>query len=140
MGKTKEPCIYVTGIKQHSWDSKNKTGSFSENKENPDKKVQIKLDEKEIAGLICAIEKEREFKAFHSFEDTKTSISFKPYTKQNGDKAFSFTLARNSSEKFGIGVEMSEAHLLAEFCKYTLRYLFNHRENEYQKKREAAAS
>jgi hypothetical protein len=138
MGKNPEPCVYVTGIKQFSWDDKTKTGSFSKNQENPDKKCQIKLDEKELAGLIYAIENGVEFSAFHSFEDTKTTIVFKPYEKKGpkGGKAWSFTLTRNSTEKFGIGVELSEAQLLCEFFKYFLRYVFNHRENEYQKRRE----
>lgn len=140
MGKTKEPCVYVTAIKQYSWDNVKKTGSFNENKDNPDKKIQIKLDAQEIAGIIYAVEHNVEFSAFHSFEDTKTSISFKPYVKKKGGNAFSLTLKRNSAEDFGIGVELREAQLLIEFFKYVLTHFFEHRETEYQAKRAAAAA
>ena len=57
----------------------------------------------------------------------KTSISFKPYQKKNGTPAFSFGVTRNSANKFGIGVEMSEAYNLLEFCKFYLQELYIHR-------------
>lgn len=138
MNKKKEPCVYVTAIKQYSWDAKNRSGSFNENKENPDKKIQIKLDAQEIAGIIYAVENNTSFSAFHSFEETNTSISFKPYVKKKGGNAFSLTLKRNSAEQFGIGVELSEAQLLIEFFKYVLTHFFQHKEDEYQAKRAAA--
>jgi hypothetical protein len=136
--RDREPCVYVTAIKQHSWNSKTRNGSFSENKDNPDKKIQIKLNENELGGFIAAVDRYKEFSAFHSFEDTKTSITFKPYTKKTGgEQAFSLTFTRNSAEKFGIGVEIGEAYLMAEYFRYVLRKLFHQRavkQEEYRKK------
>ena len=63
----------------------------------------------------------------YSYEDNKTSISFKPYQKKDGTPAFSFGVTRNSANKFGIGVEMSEAYNLLEFCKFYLQELYIHR-------------
>ena len=125
--KNQEPCVYVRAIKQHSWNSKTRTGSFSENAKNPEKSISIKLNEIEVGGLIFAIEKYNQFSSFHSYEDNKTSISFKPYKKKDGTDAFSFGVTRNSANKFGIGVEVSEAYGLREFLKFYLQELYIYR-------------
>ena len=74
-----------------------------------------------------SIEKYKEFSAFHSYDDNKTSISFKPYKKKDNTDAFSLGVTRNSANKFGIGVEMSEAYGLREFLKFYLQELYIHR-------------
>ena len=125
--KNQEPCVYVRAIKQHSWNDKTRTGSFSENAKDPDKSISIKLNEIEVGGFIHAIEKYKEFSAFHSYEDNKTSISFNPYKKNDWTEAFSFGVTRNSANKFGIGVEMSEAYGLKEFLKFYLQELYIYR-------------
>ena len=125
--KNKEPCVFVRAIKQFSWNQDKRTGSFSENSKNPDKSISLKLNEIEIGGLINAITNYCEFSAFHSYQDNKTAISFKPYSKKDGTKAFSFSINRNSANKFGIGVEMSEAYSLLEFLKLYLQELYLHR-------------
>ena len=122
--KNQEPCVYVRAVKQHSWNQSKRTGSFSQNAKDPEKSISIKLNEVEIGGLIHAIEKYKDFSAFHSYEDNKTAINFKPYTKKDGTSAFSFGVTRNSSNKFGIGVEMSEAYGLREFLKFYLQELY----------------
>ena len=134
--KNGEPCVYVRAVKQHSWNQSKRTGSFSENAKDPDKSVSIKLNEVEVGGFIYAIEKYTEFSAFHSFEDNKTQISFKPYKKKDGSDAFSFGVTRNSVNKFGIGVEMSEAYVLREFLTFYLQELYI---NRLQKKTERSS-
>ena len=135
--KNNEPCIYIRAIKQFSWNAEKRTGSFSENSKNPEKSISLKINEIEAGGFINAIENYCEFSAFHSFQDNKTSISFKPYSKKDGTKAFSFGVTRNSANKFGIGVEMSEAYGLLEFLKIYLQELYLHR---LQKTKEYRAS
>jgi hypothetical protein len=127
-GKDKEPSVYVNGIQQHSWNEKTRNGSFAENAKNPEKTIIIKLNEFELGGFIHAIEQYTEFKAFHTYEDNKTSISFKPYTKQDGTKAFSLSITKNSALKFGIGFEIAEAYTLREFFKQALHTLFEYRQ------------
>lgn len=127
-GKDKEPTMYVNGIQQHSWNEKTKNGSFAENAKNPEKTIIVKLNEFEVGGLIHAIEQYTEFKAFHSYEDNKTTINFKPYSKQDGSKAFSFGITKNSALKFGVGIELTEAYAIREFCKYVLNCLFEFRQ------------
>ena len=125
--KNQEPCVYVRAIKQHSWNDKTRTGSFSENAKDPEKSISIKLNEIEVGGFIHSIEKYKDFSAFHSYEDNKTQILFKPYTKKDGTEAFSFGVTRNSANKFGIGIEMSEAYCLREFLGFFLQELYIHR-------------
>jgi len=125
-GKGSEKTLYVSAIQQSSWNENTKTGSFSDNAKNPEKTLNIKLNENEIGGLLYAIRQYTEFSAFHTFDDNKTQISFKPYTKQNDahTKAFSFGVTRNGSQKFGIGIELGEAEALSEFLKFTLTEIF----------------
>ena len=138
--KNQEPCVYIRAVKQFSWNDKTRTGSFSENAKNPDKSISIKLNEIEVGGFIYAIEKYTEFSAFHSYEDNKTSISFKPYQKKDGTPAFSFGVTRNSANTFSISVEMSEGRTLLEFCKFFLQELYAFRLQNNIDKRKANAS
>ena len=135
--KNKEPCVFVRAIKQFSWNQDRRTGSFSENSKNPEKSISLKINEIEVGGFINAITNYCEFSAFHSYQDNKTAISFKPYSKKDGTKAFSFGITRNSANKFGIGVEMSEAYGLLEFLKVFLQELYLYR---LQKTKEYRAS
>ena len=132
-GKTDEPCLYMTAVQQSSWDSNKKKGSFSGNSKNPEKSASVKFNESELGGFIFAIENYDKFNAFHSYDDNSTSISLSPYTKKDGAKAFSFSVTRNSSIKFGMGLEMSEAQLLSEYFKYVLRELFQYRTDSSRK-------
>jgi hypothetical protein len=125
--KNKEPSIFMTAIQQFSWNEKTKNGSFSENSKNPEKSISLKLNENELGGFIYAVEQYAEFSAFHSYEENKTTISFKPYLKKNGQKAFSFTVTRNSANKFGMGVEMSEAYAMCQFFKFALNEIYHFR-------------
>jgi len=132
-GKSDEPCLYMTAIQQHSWNSKTRSGSFSGNSKNPDKSLSVKFNESELGGFIYAIENYDKYNVFHSFDDNKTSISLSTYTKKDGSKAFSFSLTRNSANKFGIGLEMSEAYLLAQYFKFVLNKIFTYRTNSISK-------
>jgi hypothetical protein len=79
--------------------------------------------------LLYAVRQYVEFSAFHTFDENKTQISFKPYTKNNDakTKAFSFTISRNGNQKFGIGIELGEAEALSEFLKFTLVQIYSNR-------------
>ena len=125
-GNKIKPTLLVQSIKQATWDSKKKTGSFSANAKDPEKNIYFKLGENEVGGMLHAIENYKEFSAFHSYNDDKTQISFKPYTKKNGDKAFSFSVVKNSTLKFGMGIELSEARTLKGLFDLFLFKYFNY--------------
>jgi len=128
-GKNETPCIYMSAVKQHSWNNKSKSGSFSENAKDPEKSISVKFNEGELGGFIYAIENYEKFSAFHSFDDNKTAILLSPYTKKDGTKAFSFSVTRNSANKFGIGLEMSESYLLSQYFKFVLNEIFSYKTN-----------
>ncbi len=118
------PTLYINGIQQFSWNEQTKNGSFSGNRENPEKTIAIKLNEIEIGGLIHAIRTYGEWKAFHSFEENKTQISWTRYKKKDGSDAFSFSISRNGNQKFGMGVELSEAETIRVFLESCLNKMF----------------
>jgi hypothetical protein len=125
-GNSQKPSFLVQSIKQASWNSQKKTGSFSANAKDPEKNIYFKLSENEVGGMLNAIENYTDFSAYHSYNDDKTQISFKPYTKKNGQKAFSFSVVKNSTLKFGIGVELSEARTLKGLFDLFLFKYFNY--------------
>jgi|TARA_R100000081_G_C4752581_1_gene135231 hypothetical protein len=125
-GNETKPSFLIQGIKQASWDNNKKTGSFSANAKDPEKNIYIKLNEHEVGSLIYSIEKYIEFKAFHSYKDDKTQISFKPYEKKNGGNAFSFSIVKNGSLKFGLGIELGEARALVVLLQMFLTQFFKY--------------
>ncbi len=137
-GRSGEPCVYVRAVRQFSWDNQKKTGSFSQNAKNPENSISIKLNEVEIGGFINAVENYKDFSAYHSYEENKTQISFKPWLREGRENAFSFGIVRNSTNKFGIGVEMSESYCLLEFLKFALQelYAFRFTKNQELKSRQ----
>lgn len=125
-GNKVKPSVLVQSIKQATWDSQKKTGSFSGNAKDPEKNIYFKLNENEVGGILYAIENYKEFSAYHTYNDDKTQISFKPYTKKNGDKAFSLSVVKNSTLKFGMGIELSEARTLKGLFDLFLFKYFNY--------------
>ena len=49
--KNQEPVVFINAIQQHSWDNNNKIGSFSENRNNPDKSLTVKLTKLNVVSL-----------------------------------------------------------------------------------------
>ena len=122
-----KPIFYVNAILQHSWNDSTKTGSFSGNKDNPDKKLAIKLNEFELGEMLSTFNTRIPWSGFHDFNDNKTSISLTPWdkTKKLKDKtgnfhefvlpAFGFSVTRNGSQNFRISLEPGEAEVLKRF-------------------------
>lgn len=121
-----KPSFLIQSIRQASWDSKKRTGSFKANASDKEKNIHVKLGVNEVGGMLHAIENYTEFSAFHSYNDDKTQILFKPYLKKDKTKAFSFTIVKNSSLRFGMGVELSEARVMKGFFELFLNKFFNY--------------
>ena len=121
-----KPSFLVQSIKQAKWNGQTKTGSFSENAKDPEKNIYFNLNENEIGVMLNSIENYTDFSAYHTYNDDNTQISFKPYTKKTGQKAFSFSVVKNSTLKFGIGVELSEARVLKGLFDLFLFKYFNY--------------
>ena len=121
-----KPIFYVNAIQQFSWNDSNKTGSFSGNKENPEKKLAIKLNEFELGEILSSLNSRIPWSGFHDFNDNKTSIGLSPWDKPRKIKgkegkimefkspAFGLVVTRNGSDTFRISLEPGEAEVLKQ--------------------------
>ena len=115
--------IYVSFIKQFSWNAQKKTGSFKENKDNPKAKKNIKFNDIEISGIIRSIEKEEKWSTFHKFNnDSGVSISFAPYIKENVMSGFGLRVSDSKDKEnvFSVGFTNDESVKLREWLKLAL--------------------
>jgi hypothetical protein len=135
--KDGEPCLFVNSIKQYSWNSDSKTGSFSGNSDDPSKNLSIKFNEFECGAIISALSNRYEYNTFHNYEDNKTTIKLSPWDKeikvsslnQKTKKfeerkqiipAFGISITRNGVDTFKIPLEPGEVIVIKEFIKHIL--------------------
>jgi hypothetical protein len=119
--------IYVSFIKQFSWDAAKRIGSFKGNKDNPKAKKNIKFNDIEVAGIIRAIEKEEKWSTFHKFNnDSGVSISFGPYIKDNVMAGFGLRVSESKDKDniFSVGFTNDESVKLREWLKLSLEESF----------------
>ena len=119
--------IYVSFIKQFSWDAAKKIGSFKGNKDNPKAKKNIKFNDIEVAGIIRSIEKEEKWSTFHKFNnETGVSISFSPYIKENVMAGFGLRISDSKDKEnvFSVGFTNDESVKLREWLKLSLEESF----------------
>jgi hypothetical protein len=129
---TDDKALMSSFIKQDSWDSARKRGSFSKNKDNPRAKALVKYSQVEAAGLIDAIERNTTWSAYHSSKNQIIKIIFGPYMdKKTGEqKGFSYGVNKEAKEDstdrigFIIGLTFPEARLLKEFLSGLLQKTF----------------
>jgi hypothetical protein len=136
----KDESIWSSVIKQSSWNDKTKTGSFLENKDNPQKSARIKYSLTEAAGILEAIDKNTEFSAYHSSDKQVTKIRFAPYIKDDKQVGFSYSIQKENKDNienkqsYLIGFYFSEARLLKEFLQFSLNTVFETQRVEMIKK------
>ena len=122
--------FFSTLIKQASWDANKKTGSFQANRKDPTKNVIIKFSALEIAGILDAIQRNVEFKGYHSSSQQVVQFSFGPYVRDNEQKGYSYSVSKQGKEdstqkaSFLIGFYFNEAKLLERHLEYLLRRHF----------------
>jgi len=135
--ENQEPQFFANCILQHSWNSKNRTGSFTENKNDPSKKVALKFNEFELGEFINTFTNHSPYSTFHSNESTKTQIRLTTYEKNRGTgdyavkvTAFGLTIVRNGSDTFKIPIDPGEAVRLISFIKNYFNLLDSYRAEE----------
>lgn len=123
-GAKNMPALYVSAIQQFNWDDKSRKGSFSENKEDPNKNINVKFNEWEVGSMISAFNNRHEYSAYHTFDENSTTIKLTPWDKQtkSGDKtvtmpAFGMVLTRNGNQSFRLPLEPGEVEALKQFLK-----------------------
>ena len=121
--------FFATMIKQDGWDSNRRAGSFKKNKDNPDKKVNIKFSPTEVASFIDAIRSNRKITGYHGSNQI-VKFNFGPYERDGGQVGYSFGVTKESKEdstsktSFLIGFTFAEGELLAQHLSYLLQESF----------------
>tara|TARA_R100000808_G_scaffold25086_1_gene61606 strand:- start:4964 stop:5542 length:579 start_codon:yes stop_codon:yes gene_type:complete len=114
----KDGSIMASMIKQDSWDNAKRRGTFSKNKGNPHKSVITKLSRVEVAGIIDAIESNREWSAYHRSQKQVLTMKFCPYLRNGDQIGFSFSINKQDAEdstkksSYVIGLYFPEGRLL----------------------------
>ena len=123
--QSEDGAIMSSLIKQDSWDDAKKRGSFSKNKDNPAKKVIIKLNATEAGAIIDSIENNRKWSGYHQSKNQVTKINFGPYERNGEQIGYSYAVNKEDKEDstnktgfiigftFGEGVLLREALLVA---------------------------
>lgn len=131
--------FFSTLIKQDSWNSEKRIGSFQKNKNNPSKKVNIKFSLVEIAGIVDAIESNREFSGYHGSNQI-VKFKFGPYMRGDEQVGFSYSAIKESKEdstdktNFLIGFYFPEARLLKEHLLHLIKESFTLQDEAYTPK------
>lgn len=123
-------------IKQASWSGR--TGSFKENRNNPLGSITVKLSQKEVAGLLYAMDRNKEVSEVHTSERQSVQIRFTPYIDKqtNEQRGFSFgitkTILPERTDKVGIviGLDFKEMRLLREYLIHLLNKSFEYNKKE----------
>ena len=111
--------VMASMIKQASWNSDRKIGSFAKNKDNPKKRVIVKLSRLEVAAIMDSIQSNRELSTYHRSQNQVLQIKFCPYVRDEQQVGFSFSVNKQEKEDstartgFIIGFTFPEAKLLS---------------------------
>ena len=122
----KDGNFFATLLKQAGWNEKAKTGSFVQNKNDPTKKITVKLNRTEIAAIIDSLQSGREFKSFHSSERQVVRFNFCEYVREGVLVGHSFGANKeakdDSTQKVSavIAFTFPEMTLLIEHLKFLL--------------------
>tara|TARA_Y100000593_G_C4230798_1_gene296879 strand:- start:300 stop:866 length:567 start_codon:yes stop_codon:yes gene_type:complete len=123
----KDNAFFTTLIKQDSWNSEKRIGSFKKNKDNPKKRVNVKFSALEIASIIDAIKRNQKFTGYHGSNQI-VRFTFGPYVRKGEEeqRGFSFSVTKESKEdstekvSFLIGFNFGEAELLKQHLAHLL--------------------
>jgi hypothetical protein len=148
------PSLYISAISQFSWDEGKKIGTFGGNAKNPEKTVNVKINELECGEIISAFRDRRDFTTFHSYEGSSTTIKLSPWDKPSkiskydpssksfkDEKiiipAFGITISKGKGNSFKIAIEPGEievlSSLLSIFINESLKFKIN-KHNSYSSK------
>ena len=146
IGKGGEPVLYVTAIAQHSWDSKKRIGSFSENRKDPEKNASIKFNEFECGEILSCLKNRYVYETFHAFDDNKTIIRFTPWDKETKithlekekgtseiiqkTPAFGLVITRNGNQTFRLPLSPGECECLISLLGFLLNKIYLFREQK----------
>jgi hypothetical protein len=124
---------FLSFIKQHSWNEATKNGSFSGNKGNPLKSVDVKLGILEMSGIVDALERNEQYETWFNSAKQKGKVTIKPYSKviENAPVQIGYSLGVIKNIKgqdtqgisFIIGLTFPEARALRQFLLLAIDFL-----------------
>jgi len=118
--------MYLSIVKQFSWNNESKRASFSENSKVPSKNKKIKLNNTEASAICRVIESDNEkWSTVHKSESKTTSISFSHYIKDGNKLGYGLSVNEKDGESFMIGFNNDEGYLLKEFLKSYILFTFD---------------
>jgi hypothetical protein len=104
--------LYVSFIRQHSWNAATRSGSFKANMNNPKAKKGVKFSVFEAGGLVRSIEGKEKWSSYHKFGDNGgISIQFGPYEKDGTLMGFGLKVvdSKDKDNLFAVGFTLDEA-------------------------------
>jgi len=148
--RTQEPVLYMRAIGQYSWDDKKRIGSFFENRENPEKHINLKFNEFECGSIISCLQNRHDYESFHKYEDNQTIIRFTPWDKSQKIKkldpktkefkersqvipAFGISVTRNGNQTFKISLEPGEVECIKIYLSNILKNIYEARLEKIKK-------
>ena len=122
----RDNAFFSTLIKQDGWNSERRVGSFKKNKDNPNKKVNIKFSPLEIASIMDSINRNQKFTGYHGSNQI-VRFTFGPYVRKGESEllGFSFSVTKESKEdsteksSYLIGFNFGEAELLVHHLSHS---------------------
>ena len=142
--KNGEPTFYISAVAQHSWNDERKIGSFSGNAGDPEKTVNVKLNEFECGEFLSAFRGRYDYSTFHSFDGNTTTIKLSPWDKpvkvskydheSKGFKesqikvpAFGISVTKGKGNTFKLALDPGEVEFLSEFIREFMSVLIRFR-------------
>lgn len=120
--------FYANAIKQFSWDSSKKTGSFSQNSKDPEKSISCKFSPSELGEILSCVRNKTGWSSVHVYNENKTVISMTPWERESkvgyGKNEqnfkthwFGFSLSKNGGERFSCPLSPGEAEVLCSLIE-----------------------
>ena len=117
--------LYVSIVKQASWDDKVKKGSFSANSKDPTKNKKIKLNATEAGAIYQVLTSPTEkWSSVHKTADKITSLSFSHYVKDGTKLGYGFSVGEKAGENFMLSLTNAEGVVLSFFLQEYIKNTF----------------
>lgn len=138
----RDDTVFATLVKQSGWDDASGNGTFKASFNDPNRHVNIKLSDTEVAAILDCIERNRPFSSFHDGDQSPKTIKFEPWmSKATADepaviKGYSFSISvgnkQDSTSKIAyyIGLTFPEARLIREYLLFALNRHFDNVANK----------
>lgn len=120
-------CVYVNMIKQSSWNTQTKNGSFKQDTKDPTKVISAKFNAIELGKFVNSFERRVPVNLYHHSDngDSKIYLIPKTQTNDNGSASnyFNLTISKGQDLNFFISFDEGETVALREGFKMCLTHI-----------------